>query len=255
MDRLHLEEQFLLVLETLSFVALCVRLIWNGLFRIYPYFFSYLVLSLAQVVALPLFPLQSHNYVKFWMFSEALTMSAYALMVLETYGVILRGLPGISSVARGFLKVAIGSAAMVSLLLLGVGVKPAQVSDYFVTCERVIITSLLLLVLFSITFLAYYPVPLNRNVIYYSVGFAAYLLVKAVILFIENLRYYWWYREVTNLLLAACCTCLMFWLFTLSRKGEDMTVSLAHEWSPEAEKRILTSLKSINEELLRPQRK
>jgi hypothetical protein len=255
MDRLHLEGQFLLVLETLCFLALCVRLIWNGLYRTYPYFFSYLVLSLAQIAAVPLFPLRSPNYLKFWMLSEALTMSAYALVVLETYGGILRGLPGISSVTRRFLKVAIGLAATVSLLLLGIGVKPAQVPDYFVTCERVILTSLLLLVLFSIAFLAYYPVPLNRNVAYYSAGFAAYLLVKTVILFIENLRYYWWYREVTNALLAGCCACLVFWLFTLSRKGEKMTVSLAHQWSPEAESRILTSLRSINEELLRPQRK
>jgi hypothetical protein len=255
MDRLHLEEQLLLVLETLCFLALCVRLIWTGLYRIYPYFFGYLVLSLAQVIALPLFPLRSHNYVKFWMFSEALTVSAYALMVLETYGVILRGLPGIASVTRRFLQVAIGAAATVSLLLLGIGVRPAQVPDYFVTCERVIVTSLLLLVLFSIAFLAYYPVPLNRNVVYYSAGFAAYLLVKTVILFIENLRYYWWYREVTNALLAACCACLVFWLLTISRRGEQMTLSLAHQWSPEAEKRILTSLRSINEELLRPHRK
>lgn len=251
MDRLPFEQQFLLVVEALAFIGLCVRMAWTGLYRTYPYFFAYLSLGLIQMGAASFFSLRSHLYMRVWMVSEALAMSAYALVVLETYSIILRGLAGLASVARRFLKFALGVAAMASLLLLGFEVPPTQVPYYFLACERVIISSLLLLVLFSLGFLAYYPVPLNRNAVYYSIGFAVYLLVKTAALFISNLRYYVWYRGINSSILAACCACLLMWLFVLNRSGEQMTVSVGHRWGPEDEERILSRLRTINDRLLK----
>lgn len=255
MDRPPFEQELLLYLEAIAYLGLCVRLLSTRLYRTYPYFFSYLVLGLAQMLAVPFLPLHSLSYLRVWMLSEALTTCAYAMVVLETYGILLSRLTGIASIARGFLKIALGVAASASLLLVGFEATPSQVASYFTSCERAIVSSLLLLVLFSLGFLAYYPVPINRNALYYSVGFAVYLFTKTVTLFATNLRYYWWYREFITTLLAVCCACLLFWFFTLSRKGEQVTVTLRHRWSPEDEKRILSSLRSINDELLRPQRK
>jgi len=255
MDRPPFEQELLLYVEAFAYLGLCVRLLWTRLYRTYPYFFSYLALSLIQILAVGFLPLHSMSYLKVWMISEALTISAYAMMVLETYGIVLGGLPGIASVARGFLKIALGVAASASLLLLVFEATPAQVSEYFTTCERVIVFSLLLLVLFSLGFLAYYPVPINRNALYYSVGFAVYLFAKTISVLIGNLRYFWWYREATTGFLAVCCACLLFWLFTLNQKGEQIAASLGHHWSPEEEKRILSGLRSINDQLLGPQRK
>jgi len=255
MDRPPFEQELLLYVEAIAYLGLCVRLLWTRLYRTYPYFFSYLVLSLIQLLAVAFLPLHSVSYLRVWMVSEALTISAYAMVVLETYGIVLSGLAGIASIARGFLKIALGVAASASLLLLGFEATPAQLPGYFTACERVIVSSLLLLVLFSLGFLAYYPVPLHRNALYYSVGFAVYLLTKTATLFAGNLRYYWWYRQVSTSLLAVCCACLLFWLFTLSRKGEQVIVSAGHRWSPEDEQRVLSSLRSINDELLGSQRK
>jgi hypothetical protein len=58
-----------------------------------------------------------------------------------------------------------------SLVLLRVERAPVSVIGYFFECERSIISSLVIFVLLTMLFLVYYPVPLNRNVIAYSIGY------------------------------------------------------------------------------------
>jgi len=250
MSGLPLEQQVLTVLQAAALAGLCVRVWGTGLYRVYRYFFSYLLLALLQT-AVPFFPLRSAAYLYLFMASEACVVALYALVVLETYNIILRDLPGIASAARRYIKIAIALAALASLLLAGLERKPATFPQYFFVCERAIVSSLLVLVLLSVAFLAYYPVPLNRNAVNYSVGFAVYLVAKTAALFINNLRYFWWYRQINSTLIAVSCACLLFWLFTLSRDGETKTVLVGHLWKPEDEQRVISTLRGYSASLIR----
>jgi hypothetical protein len=254
MNGLPLEQQFFVALQAATLFGLIVRIWWTGLYRVYRYFFCYLFVALLQT-AVPFFPLHSKAYLYMFLASEALVVTFYALVVLETYDLVLRNLTGIASAARRYIKVAIVCAVSASLLPLGLEKKPATVPQYFAICERAILSSLLAFVLLSVIFLVYYPVPLNRNALNYSTGFAVYLVAKTVTLFVNNIRYYSWYRQINSILVAVSSACLIFWLFTLSREGEKKTVVVGHRWNMEDEKRILSRLRAINDSLLRTAKK
>ena len=255
MNRLPLEQQFLIALQAAALAGLCFRVWKNGLYRVYRYLFGYLLLALLQIPILSFLSLRGTAYLYAWMACEALVIAFYALVVLETYNLILRDLPGIASAARRYIKAALAAAASISLLLVGLERTPATLPQYFLVCDRTITSTLLVFVLSLSVFLAYYPIPLNRNTVIYSVGFAVYLLAKTVVLLVGDLRYYWWAREVNTLLVGVCAGCLIFWLFTLSRDGEAKTVLVRHQWDADDERRILAKLQDMNQSLLRAAKK
>jgi hypothetical protein len=253
MNQLPLE-QLLVGLQIPAVAGLCLRILWTRLYRVYTWFFIYLLLVLLQTIVLSYFPVQSAAYLYIWMISEALVVAVYTLVVLETYAVILRDLPGIATVARQYMTFAIFCAVVVSLLLVGFEKTPKTIPQYFVVCERAVISSLLAFVLLSMIFLVYYPVPLTRNAVTYSAGFAIYFLAKSITLFVANLRYYLW-RPVDMVLLGLSVACLLFWLLTLNKAGEAKTVLVGHRWNLDDENRVLSKLKAINDSLLRPTKK
>lgn len=255
MNRLPFEQQFLLVLQTGALAGLCLRMWWTGLGRKYKYFFGYLLLALLQTALLSFAPFSSVLYLNVWMVTEGLIVCSYALIVLENYSNILGGVAGIASVARRYIKVTLALAVLVSLLLMVIERTPASVPQYFVVCERVLVSSLLVFVLSSLVFLLYYPIALNRNVVIYSIGFAVYLLSKAAALFIANLGFRGWDREINGACVGASTACLLLWLFTLNRRGERKTVVVGHQWDTKDEKQLLSRLQAINESLLRASKK
>ena len=255
MSSLPLEQQILLMVQTAVLLALCVRMLALRLHRVYVYFFTYLFLALAQGVLLDFLSFTSTAYLYAWIATEGSILCLYALMVLETYSIILRDLPGIAVVARKYITLAVMLAILVSLLLLGLEKGPPTLMGYFLACDRAVVSSLVFFVLLSTAFLVYFPVPLNRNVVLYSIGYTVYLLTKATALLVGNVTYYWWRREINTALLVASTGCLVFWLFSLNRAGEAKTVMVGHHWEPGDEQRILSRLESINANLIQGARK
>jgi hypothetical protein len=103
-------------------------------------------------------------------------------------------------------------------------------------------------------FLVYYPIPLNRNVIVYSIGYAVYFLTKAAALFARNVSDEL-QRQISAVLIAVSTGCLIFWALALNRRGETKTVVIGHKWRAEDEERLLSQLKEINASLGRAARK
>jgi len=254
MHRLPFEQELLVLIQATTLVGLLLRLWWSGLHRIYAYFFGYLFVSFVQTCVPLVVPFDSLSYRNAWLVTEALIISFYILVVLELYSIIFQGLPGIAQLSRRYVQVSVGFAILTSLLLLGLEKNNGGILAHFLTFERAIIFSLVLFVLLLTAFLAYYPTPLKRNVIIYSIGYAVYFLAKATAIFINNLGYYW-NRELSNIRLAACLGCLVFWLFALNRAGETKAVVLSHQWSAQDEERLLEHLSAINTSLLRTARK
>src|ERR1700685_3268444 len=99
MYQLPIEQQILLVAQIVTLVALCARLWWDGLYKIYTRFFGYLIVELLQMLVPVFVPLNSPRYRYYYVASQALVICFSALVVLELYSVILRGLAGIGKVS------------------------------------------------------------------------------------------------------------------------------------------------------------
>jgi len=247
-------EEFLSALQTGALIVLLFRMWQAGLQRVYVYFFSYLLLLLFESAILALVGYGTVAYGYVWMATEVLSLCFYTLIVLECFDSVLRNLGGIATISRRYIKITLGIAVIAALLLLGLERTPRTVFQYFYTLDRTIISSLVMFVLLINIFLVYYPIPLNRNVIVYSVGYAVYFLTKAAALFARNVSDEL-QRQISAVLIAVSTACLIFWAFTLNRQGETKTVVIGHKWRAEDEERLLSQLKEINASLGRAARK
>jgi hypothetical protein len=247
-------EEFLLALQTAALAGLCFRMWRAGLYRVYVYFFCYLLLMLLEPAVLALVGYGTVAYGYAWMATEALALCFYTLIVLECYATVLRDLGGIASISRRYIKITLGIAILVAFLLLGLERTPKTVFEYFYALDRAVVSSLLVFVLLITFFLVYYPVPLSRNVIVYTVGYAVYFLTKATALFVRNVSNTG-QSQISATLIAVSTACLMFWWLALNRRGETKTVVIGHQWHPQDEERLLSQLKAINSSLSRAARK
>lgn len=254
MHQLPIEQQVLAVIQIAVLLALCSKLWWNGLYKTYTFFFSYLVLEFLQSLIPVLVPLESRLYRDLFVASQALIVAFYALVVLELYSVILSDLAGIATVARRYIKITLAFGILLSLLPLAIERTPNTLTGYLFTFERPILSSLIVFVLLIAGFLVYYPVPLGRNVIVYLTGYAVYFLTIATMAFINNLGFFW-NREKGNVDMGVSVTCLLFWLLALSRQGENKRMVVGHQWNPGDKQRLLDQLEAINATLLRSGRK
>jgi hypothetical protein len=192
-----------------------------------------------------------HNlYRQLFLGTESIIVCMYALVVLELYSLVFRQLPGIATVSRRYIRVALGVAILAAILLLQLEQTPTTNLTRFYTFECAIVTSLILFVFLITIFLFYYPIPLNRNVIYYSIGYAVYFTSKALALFLRNTGLEW-DRYFSLTMLVVSTSCLVFWAWRISRAGEQKTVVIGHRWSRRDEQHLLEQLESINSSLLR----
>ena len=244
----------LLILQVVALLSLVVRLLWNGLRTSYPIFFYFLIIEAIQLLIPFAINYRTDLYGHLFLVTETLIICLYALVVLELYSIILQDLSGIAGLARLYTRIALGAAILASILLLSFESSPSNRMAKFFTFERAIVSSLLLFVFLITAFLVYYPIPLNRNVIVYSIGYAFYFLCKATVLFARNLGLAG-NVIVSNTLLGVSTLCLLFWLFFLDRKGERKTFVIGHRWDRGEEARLLKQIEGINSSLLRTARK
>ena len=244
----------LLLIETLALLGLIVRVLSAGVQRVYPFFFCFVVAETVQLLVPYLINLKQVWYGYTFVVSEAVIVCFYALIVLELYSKILGSLAGIASTARRYVRVALAAAIIISLLLLRLETTPATLVNRFLIFERAIISSLVIFVLLITVFLVYYPIPLNRNVIVYSIGYAFYFACKAASLLARNLGFAKT-SFVSNIWLTVSTLCIVFWMIFLNREGEKKSVVFGHRWDRGDEARLLQQLEAINASLLRSTRK
>ncbi|HEY6391759.1 MAG TPA: hypothetical protein VIX89_10805 [Bryobacteraceae bacterium] len=250
MHRFPPEQIVLLILQASILLGLVFRLWATELFRKYPCFFGYLLVVSVQTVIGPFFSFDSAGYRYWWLVTQALLTFFCALIVLEMYALVLRDLTGLASRSRRYLKISMGVAIFGSLLLLLLEKTPHDIFNGYVMIDRVLVTSLLIFVLLLTAFLVYYPIPINRNLVVYSIGYVIYFLPKAGGLLVVNISHAW-YRQVGIVTVTASTVSVLLWLVGLSRRGEKKTWVIGHPWNPEDHEKVLKQLKAINEKLLR----
>ncbi len=250
MRQVPLAEFTLLILQASILAGLVVRVVVTGLFRTYPYFFGYLVVASLQGLTLSFLSPSSPSYIYPYLITQALLTCSCALVLLELYALVLRDLRGIASTSRRYLKICLGLAILGSLLLLGLEQTPHTRVATFGVIDRALVTSMLFFVLMLTAFLVYYPVPINRNLVVYLIGYTLYFLAKASSLLMLNNNYAW-VRQFGFIVVAGSTMSMLFWLVGLRRDGEEMKMTIGHRWNRENQDRMLVQLKAINMSLLR----
>jgi hypothetical protein len=243
-------ENLLFYVQQAAFIGLLVRFVASGLQRTYRFFFIYMIVMAGQDLV-PMFARRGTNlYGYSFIATEGVIVLLYALIVLELYSLVLRDLPGIASVSRRYIKVALAIAILISLTLLQFEQVPRSYMARFFTFESTIVSSLVLFVFLITGFLVYYPIPLSRNVIFYSIGYAFYFTSKALALFLRNTGHQW-DALFSFCLMAVSTASLIFWIVSLSSEGEKKTIVIGHKWNREDEERVMQQLDAINRSLMR----
>lgn len=254
MHQLPIEHQILLVVEISALAVLCLRMWVAHLQKIYAWFFGYLILELLQTSIPILVPLDSRLYRDSFVASQALILAFYPLVVLELYSKVLGDLPGIAGIARRYIKVMLFFAVGIALLLLRLGGSYASLSGFLTSFERTVMATLVIFVLLVCVFLAYYPVPLGRNVLVYLMGYAVYFLTRAAVELAMSFNYHW-NRQLSSVAMVVSVLCLTFWIIALTPGGETKRVVVGHQWNPADEQKLRAQLDAINASLMRSSHK
>ena len=248
----------------LSAIALVIwRLYYLGLNKIYRYFFASLALSLVRSAILFPFSLNTQTYFWLWAITQPLVWLAYVLVVGELYILVLRRYSGIYSLGRWFFFGALALSVMIS----GLTVLPTLSSAGSATGKRFMLyclafvergfeTGLAVFLLLLLALVAWFSVPLSRNLLIHCSVYAVYFIAQNVIVL------YWHTGGIGNPTLAGSIlrlsigtACYLCWVALLTRQGEDRTASLRLGRNLADEKRLLSQLESLNATLLRTARK
>ena len=264
--------EYLSWLAVAGYVALYVRLRCQGLHRIYRVFAVYLLFRAARSVALATVPLAWYGvrdpwYVPFannvygwiWILTEPLVWVLHVLVVLELYSLVLQNYKGIASMGRWALLAGLTLGVVLSSATL-----PAELSHSaqryamlrsYLVVSRGLDASLVIFLLSITAFLAWFPVPLNRNVVLYSVVYALYFITGALAELAVNLRGIPAWNAVNIAVNGVDLLCLGVWIVLLNRAGESETVVVRHAWTPQREEFLVGQLAAINTSLMRSARR
>ena len=212
-------DQLVLVIAQAALLVILVARLWSaGLYRIYPFFFSYLLAELLRTVIMASIPFKGRSYPYFWMATELAVACFYALIVVELYRVVLRDLPGIATTSRRYITATVVVATLGSLLLLRLEETPKNLSSATFLIDSTIVYQ----------FGELYPASSacvpgvlssasqpQRSLLFHWLC-NVYFLTKAAVLFVRTLGYYVASQVGTARLLVVSSACLLFWILTLN---------------------------------------
>ena len=235
--------------------AVIARLATQRLIRSYVPVVIYLLVAAGGGVIPWFFNNSSVLYVRVYMLLEGAWIAVSAFVVLDMYAAVLRGLPGLASVGRSFVRWALLLSAIVSISLLHFERLSNRPLVEFLLVERVVTTCLLGLIFLITGFLSYYPVELGRNTIVYTIGYAILFTAHSAGLLLLNSEGSVWVDRLNLLFPLIDCACLTLWAVLLTAEGQKAQVRFGHQWRREDEEKLLRQLESLNASLLRVAKK
>ena len=247
---------YLTFIQIVAYVLLLRRLIRSGLYKKYQYFSLLIAFESIRLPVMAALPNRSDVYAHAYFATSPIVWTLFVLVILELFQLVLRNHAGVASLGRKAMTCALAISAAIagSTLMIDLQHTAAEsaVLFNFMLLERLVMTSLLLLLLCILAFLAHFPVPLSRNIRVHVSIFAAYFAVRTVLLF---LRLWFGLEIVTAFNVVAAIVaigCLLAWTKLLTADGEALP---APRRASESDARLLAQLESINDTLLRSARK
>ena len=236
-------------------VFLLLKLFRTGLSRRYPVFSIYLGFRIVTgTLALVVNP-KSLFYFYYFSFTEALTLVFYTWVVWELCALVLSKYPGRKSLGRWGILLGVVISLAVSILTMLPRIKPnlpQRSKGIFVlmAADRGVTFALALFLLIMLALFSCFPVRLSRNVATHVTLYTVFFLSNTLSIILISVLGLKLSSAVDAGLLAVSCACLIAWLVLLSRKGDEVVVSLPH-FSAGHEERILLQLDTINSTLLK----
>ena len=243
---------YLVVAQFLAYILVLARIFSSGLHRTYRWFTGYIIFEALRTVIMGQLPLATKLYGQVYFASQPITWCLYLLVILELYQLTLKNHVGIATLGRKVLKIALTVSTVASVLTLAFEAQQPHfdIIRTYVLIERLIVSSLLFFLLLFTAFLAYFPVPVNRNTLAHARIFACYFLFKTVLLVFRNVisgDAVYTVNIVVSLLATAS---LISWALFLSPEGEEIKALTSRRSDPEAEERLVAQLDAINRTLL-----
>jgi hypothetical protein len=255
-------------LTSAGFLALYLRLRRQDLHRAYRVFAAYVLFRVSRLVVLatvprlwywvhrqPYFPYANNAYGWIWALSEPVMWILRILVALELYSLVFQNHKGIASLGRWTVIAGLSIAVVLSSITL-----PSELSHsaekYVILrwcslAERGVDASLVVFLLFITAFPAWFPVPLNRNVVLYSMVYALYFIVGTLAELATNLGGLATWNVVSLGVKGLDLACLALWIVFLNRAGEAKTVVFRQTWTARHEELLMGQLAAINASLMR----
>jgi hypothetical protein len=264
--------EYLFWLTIAAYVVLYLRLRQQGLDRIYRVFTIYLLFRAARASLLAALPplwyaLEHQPYKRFWnnvygggwTLTEPIQWILNILVVLELFSLVLQNHKGIASLGRWVvfagLMIAVGLSALTLPADLSHSAEQSPILRYWFVVGRGVDTSIVIFLLLITAFLVWFPVPLSRNVVLYSMVYALFFLSSALAELVQNLRGGAVWGAVSLAFFFLNFLCVGIWIVFLNRAGESQTVVVRHAWAPQHEENLVRQLAAINASLMRSARR
>ena len=249
---------FLTVAQLCACLLVLARVFSAGLHKTYRWFTVYLCYETARLALFGFMPVATKRYGDIYFSTQPVTWCLYVLVILELYRLALKNQPGIASFARRALMIALAASVLIAVATLAFETRESDFGLFdvrniirnYVVIERLILSSLLIVLLLFTAFLAYFPVPLNRNAVVHTRVFACYFLLRTVLLIFRNLITGDAAYGVNMVLSILATASLLAWAALLSRAGEEIPTSTSYRRDPEQEERLIAQLNAINRTLL-----
>jgi hypothetical protein len=215
----------------------------------------YLAFSFAVSAGYAMVPHRRSIYFYYYMGSTLTSLLIDMLVMRELYHHALTPHPGIARAARYAIYGGVGLAAAATLGTIGLDLaNPAEkypLLRILLAVERGALSILVLFLLVFTAFLAWFPVQVRRNLVYYWAGYAALFLGQAGLLLARN-RIGAEFTVTANILQSILWIgCMLFWFLRLRREGEELSVETGHAWNPAEADRLRSQLEQINDALMK----
>jgi hypothetical protein len=251
-------------------IVLVIRLMSQQLLSAYKIFATFLLFDLSASVLSVSVPWEALyrqygvDYRVVWLIERPIDWLLYVWVVYAILQKVMKDHPGIFQASQRMLWGCFAAAVLIALLsarlelavtqsgqvaLIGTLVKRALV------IERACVTTSLLLLATTLTFLLWFPVQVTRNAALLCSGLLAYFgseIAMLLLLDVWGVGSSKFFSVGLNLVHTAC---LVLWLLYLNVRGEQRKVRPGHSWRRKDQDRLIGQLEAINAALARSGRR
>jgi hypothetical protein len=242
----------LVYLNTLGTISLAANLAWNRLYRVYPFFFAYLLADAAEELTLLVLPNPGNAYSWTYVFGQSLKIVLAVFVVLELYQIALAQRPALARFGRntvGYILAAAGAVSICFLMLdRTIPAGRSRILHRLNSFERTMDLWMLVFIIIISVFMAWFPVRVTRNGALFIGGFAVYFLSRAIGLLLSNIvpRFL---DRFDVAMLSVSFVCLLMWLLALRHQGEQVTMMTSPRRDPGTIRHLTEQLDAINSRL------
>ena len=243
-------------LSVLANIAAVVRVVYARLYRVYPFFFGFLTVSLTLEIAAAVAGTKSRLFFYSYASLEPVRNLLYILVVWELFSVIFRNYAGLRSLSRWVMGAAAAIAPVGFVISLAArGSAYASHSRFvsnIVQFERGVTMGLVVFILIMLYFISRYPIRLPRNSVALCLLYSVWFLIDAAVLLASSFLTPANGRVIVNVTQAFLeIGCYLGWAFLLSPSGEFRETRVRRDLSPDVEQSLIQELDAMNQALLR----